>query len=163
MEFTRELDITPEEFFDQIEKTILEDAERATGKPVTRKKLAGMRYTKRSKQGGKNGTTLDVKIRKYRYPEVYEVKFTYSSGVNTICYRAEPAGEGMILTYSEKFVNPRATGGWFERWRLARYEKRAEKRADQTLKSIVSYAKKDREARRKNPLLAELDTQDTDN
>lgn len=157
MEFTRELDITPEEFFDQIERSVCDDVEAATGNRPTRGKLNGLRYQKHSTQRGKGSTKLDVKIRKYRYPEVYEVKFTYSAGANTITYRVEPRDGGLTLNYSEKFVNPRARGGIFEDLRLKRYEKRAEHRADRTIRAIVDYAKKGRSAHHSNPLLAEIE------
>ena len=114
--------------------------QRATGKRVSRNKLAGLKYQKRSSQVRKSNVTMNVKIRKYRYPEVYEVHFAYDSGSNTIRYQVEPRGEdGLTLTYREKFVNPAPERGLFANFRLRRYEKRAERRADQTLKA--SFAK----------------------
>ncbi|MBM6683798.1 MULTISPECIES: DUF3284 domain-containing protein [Collinsella] len=162
MEFTRELDVTPEEFFDQIERSIIDDVQRATGKRVSRNKLAGLKYQKRSSQVRKSNVTMNVKIRKYRYPEVYEVHFAYDSGSNTIRYQVEPRGEdGLTLTYREKFVNPAPERGLFANFRLRRYEKRAERRADQTLKAIVRQAKKDRQNHHgQNPLLEQLESEE---
>ena len=67
-----------------------------------------------------------MKIRRYRYPEVYEVRFTYSNGSNTIRYHATPEGDdGMVLEYSERFVNPRPASGVMARLQLKWYERRS--------------------------------------
>ena len=88
--------------------------------------------------------------------------FAYDSGSNTIRYQVEPRGEdGLTLTYREKFVNPAPERGLFANFRLRRYEKRAERRADQTLKAIVRQAKKDRQNHHgQNPLLEQLESEE---
>ncbi len=78
MQITRTLSITAEEFFDQIEQSILADIKGATGKDISRAKLNGFKYKKRARGGGKGGTPMDVKVKHYRYPELYEVRFTYA-------------------------------------------------------------------------------------
>lgn len=163
MELSKTLDITPEEFFDQIEKSVLNDIERATGKQLSRAKLNGFKYKKRSRGGGKrgSGTPMDVKIKRYRYPEVYEVRFVYATGTNTICYRAFPEGDGsMRLEYSEDFVNPRQSSGLLAALQLKRYERQSRRRAEQTISGIEKLAHQERKARVSNPVLAELEAEE---
>lgn len=159
MEFTRELDITPEEFFDQIEKSVQGDIEDATGKAISRAKLNGFKYKKRSRGGGKSsGTAIDVKIKQYRYPEVYEVRFKYSTGSNDITYRATPDGDGgMVLEYTEQYAFAQPVKGLFAQLQAKRYEHRVRRTAEETVKSIVKLAKEYRRARAANPALDRLE------
>ena len=158
MELTKTLDITPEEFFDQIEESVRDDIEKATGKQVPRAKLSGFKYKKRAQGGKAAGTPMDVKIRRYRYPEVYEVRFTYSNGSNTITYRATPEGEdGMVLEYSERFVNPRPVSGVLAQMQMKWYERRSRRRAEQTIAGIVKLAHADRRTRKSNAALTRLE------
>ncbi len=157
MDLSKRLRITPEEFFDQLEKSVISDIEKATGKVVPRSRLNGFKYKKRARGGKKAGTPLGVKIRRYRYPEVYEVRFTYSTGTNTISYRVTPEGDGCRLDYREDFVTPQAVTGILARLQLKRYERQSRRRAEQTIASIEKLALQDRGAREKNPLLADLE------
>ena len=159
MELTKTLDITPEEFFDEIEKSVLGDIEKATGKVLNRGKMNGFKYRKRAQGGGKAaGTPMDVKIRRYRYPEVYEVRFTYSNGSNTIRYHATPEGDdGMVLEYSERFVNPRPASGVMARLQLKWYERRSRHRAERTIAGIVRLARADRDKLKSNAALSRLE------
>ena len=159
MEFTKTLDITPEEFFDQVEKSIIGDIEDATGKTVSRAKLNGYKYKKRSHGGGKSaGTAIDVKIKRYRYPEVYEVRFKYSTGSNDISYHATPDGAGgMVLEYAEEYTSARPVKGFIAQLQVKSYERRMRKTAEGTIKSIVRYAKEYRRHRAANPVLSQLE------
>ena len=138
MQITRTLSITAEEFFDQIEQSILADIKGATGKDISRAKLNGFKYKKRARGGGKGGTPMDVKVKHYRYPELYEVRFTYATGVNTLRYRVIEAG--VMGTINRKL-----------------YDARIRRRAVKTLKAIEEMAVRDRKARENNPKLAELE------
>ena len=161
MDITREMDITPEQFFNEIERTVMDDAARATGTRPTRRKLNGLKYRQLSRQGGKAGTEITVKILKYRYPEVYEVRFTYSTGTNTVRYHVVPRGEGgLTLTYSEKFVDPNPRSGLFADWWLKHYEKKAARRANHTLDAIERDAKRGGGAHGSNPLLDAIENED---
>lgn len=103
MQITRTLSITAEEFFDQIEQSILADIKGATGKDISRAKLNGFKYKKRARGGGKGGTPMDVKVKHYRYPELYEVRFTYATGVNTLRYQVIEVGDGSLtIEYAEE-------------------------------------------------------------
>ena len=139
MELQKALDITPEEFFDQVETSVLNDIEEACGKTVSRGQLAGFSYRKRA-QGSRAGTPMKVKIRKYRYPELYEVKFTYDAGSNTITYRVERTEGGCLLTYSERFVLAQRNAGLWASFTLKRYEMRSKRRAERTIAAICRRA-----------------------
>lgn len=162
MEITRTLGISAEEFFDQIEATIIADIEEATGKKVPRAKLNGYKYKKRARGGGKGGTPMGVKIKRYRYPEVYEVRFSYASGTSTACYRVAEAGEDTVtIEYTETFeAQGKADKGIFGGINRAIYERRLRRHAVQTLKAIEEAARQDRRARDNNPLLTKLEEED---
>ena len=103
MQITRTLSVTAEEFFDQIEQSILADIKETTGKDISRAKLNGFKYKKRARGGGKGGTPMDVKVKHYRYPELYEVRFTYATGVNTLRYQVIEVGDGSLtIEYAEE-------------------------------------------------------------
>ena len=144
MQITRTLSITAEEFFDQIEQSILADIKEATGKDISRAKLNGFKYKKRARGGGKGGTPMDVKVKHYRYPELYEVRFAYATGVNTLRYQVIEVGDG-----SDKGIR-----GTINR---KLYDARIRRRAVKTLKAIEEMAVRDRKARENNPKLAELE------
>lgn len=162
MEITRTLGISAEELFDQIEQAIIADIEDATGKRVPRAKLSGYRYKKRARGGGKNGTPVGVKIKRYRYPEVYEVRFSYALGTSTTCYRVSEAGEDTVaIEYTETFEpQGKADKGIFGGINRAVYELRLRRHAVQTLKAIEEAARRDRRARENNPLLTKLEEGD---
>lgn len=162
MEITRTLGISAEELFDQIEQAIITDIEDATGKQVSRAKLSGYKYKKRARSGGKDGTPVGVKIRRYRYPEVYEVRFSYALGTSTTCYRVSEAGEDSVtVEYTETFeAQGKADKGIFGGINRAVYEHRLRRHAVQTLKAIEEAARRDRHARSNNPLLAKLEEED---
>ena len=106
MQLTKTLKVTPEELFDALAGFIMQDIENATGKRPSRNKLNGYKYEKRaqSAKGKAKGTAIKVKIKHFDYPRLYEVRFQYASGINTMRYEAAPAGDGACeLTYTEDF------------------------------------------------------------
>ena len=122
-------------------------------------KLNGFKYKKRARGGGKGGTPMDVKVKHYRYPELYEVRFTYATGVSTLRYRVIEAGDGSLtIEYAEELE---ARGGSDKgiRGTINRklYDVRIRRRAVKTLKAIEEMAVRDRKARENNPKLVELE------
>ena len=106
MQLTKTLKVTPEELFDALAGSIMQDIENATGKRPSRNKLNGYKYEKRaqSAKGKAKGTAIKVKIKHFDYPCLYEVRFQYAAGINTMRYEAVPAGDGACeLTYTEDF------------------------------------------------------------
>ena len=96
MQLTKTLKVTPEELFDALAGSIMQDIENATGKRPSRNKLNGYKYEKRaqSAKGKAKGTAIKVKIKHFDYPCLYEVRFQYAAGINTMRYEAAPAGDG---------------------------------------------------------------------
>lgn len=161
MEITETLDITPEELFDQIEKSIMDDIEIATGEVLSRSKLNGYKYKKNARLKGSHGAAMTVKIKRYRYPEVYEVRFTYSAGSNVIKYHAMPTGDGRtVLEYSEDMIAAQKQHGIFGDLNMRWYERKLRRRAAQTIESIVKQAKMDREKRGSNPILDDFEARE---
>lgn len=147
MELTKHLRVTPEEFFDQIEESVIEDIEDATGKTVSRGRLNGYKYKKRASGGSKGGTPMTVKIRHYQYPRLYEVRFTYPTGTNTMRYSVTPDGDGCLVVYSEDFTTPQSTSSVLARLQLKIYNRQMRSHAKKTLASIESYALRSRDAK----------------
>ena len=150
MELTQHLRITPEEFFDQIERSAIDDIEGATGKTVSRGKLNGYKYKRRASGGNKAGTPMTVKIRHYAYPELYEVRFTYATGTNTMRYEVTPDGDGCQVAYREDFSATQAASGILAQVQLKAYQWQMRRRAKQTLTSIEQSALGDRELAEKD-------------
>ena len=146
MQIVKTLDVTPEELFDAIEASIIADIEDATGKTVSRNKLNGYHYTKKTRSGKTAGANLKTKIKTYRYPSVYEAKFTYDKGSNTTRYEVEPTedGKGCTLTYTEDYTVNVSTAGFYGKLNLFLYERRVKKRAEDTIKSVAKYARESR-------------------
>ena len=96
MQLTKTLKVTPEELFDALAGSIMQDIENATGKRPSRNKLNGYKYEKRaqSAEGKAKGTAIKVKIKHFDYPCLYEVRFQYAAGINTMRYEVAPAGDG---------------------------------------------------------------------
>ena len=158
MELTKKLDVTPKELFDALEASIRGDIEQATGKRPGRAKLNGYKYQKKAHeaQGKAKGTEIKVKIRHFDYPHVYEARFSYSTGTNTMRYEAVPTDDGGCeLTYTEEFEGQGGnTRGFMGKLGLMVYERKLKSRANATIDGIVKYVKGQRHVK-DNPLLAE--------
>lgn len=158
MQLAKTLKVTPEEFFDALEESIVSDIEQATGKHLGRSKLNSYKYEKRAQQakGKAKGTAIKVKIKHFNYPSLYEVRFSYAAGTNTMRYEITPAGEGACeLTYTETFEGSGGnTSGARGKIGLFFYERKLKSRANQTIDQIVKYIEGERRVKA-NPLLAE--------
>lgn len=101
------LNVSAEEFFAAITRSVLYDAEQARGKKVPVKKLkAGFTYQKMlsAKVGGAQHVT--TKITEYEPPVRYAASVVSSKGENTVRYELDPvAGERAVnITYEEGYA-----------------------------------------------------------
>lgn len=101
------LNVSAEEFFASITRSVLYDAEQARGKKVPAKKLkAGFTYQKmlNAKIGGAQHVT--TKITEYEPPVRYAATIVSSKGENTVRYELDPVpGERAVnLTYEEGYA-----------------------------------------------------------
>lgn len=158
MQLTKTLKVTPEELFDALAGFIMQDIENATGKRPSRNKLNGYKYEKRARsaKGKAKGTAIKVKIKHFDYPCLYEVRFQYATGINTMRYEAAPAGDGACeLTYTEDF---QGVGGDTSDARgklsLFFYERKLKSHANQTIDQIVKYIEGERRVKA-NPAFAD--------
>ena len=142
MQLVRSLKITPEEFFDAVETSVLYDIEEATGKHPKPDKLNGFRYERYEKGSGRDaGKPVKVKIREYRAPSVYEVRFKYSTGSNTIRYEVEPDEHGnCLLVYTETYKAAIRNEGFWGKVNTFIYERRVRSRARKTTDQIARFA-----------------------
>lgn len=64
MQLTKTLGVTPEELFDALAGSIMQDIENATGKRSSRNRLNGNKYEKRAqaakRQGGSSSETMNI-------------------------------------------------------------------------------------------------------
>lgn len=158
MQLTKTLKVTPEELFDALAGSIMQDIENATGKRPSRNKLNGYKYEKRaqSAKGKAKGTAIKVKIKHFNYPCLYEVRFQYAAGINTMRYEAAPAGDGACeLTYTEDFQGVGGnTSGTRGKLGLFFYERKLKSHANQTIDQIVKYIEGERRVKA-NPAFAD--------
>lgn len=158
MQLTKMLKVTPEELFDALAGFIMQDIENATGKRPSRNKLNGYKYETRaqSAKGKAKGTAIKVKIKHFDYPCLYEVRFQYAAGINTMRYEAAPAGDGACeLTYTEDFQGVGGnTSGTRGKLGLFFYERKLKSHANQTIDQIVKYIEGERRVRA-NPAFAD--------
>lgn len=101
------LNVSAEEFFASITRSVLYDAEQARGKKVPAKKLkAGFTYQKmlNAKIGGAQHVT--TKITEYEPPFRYAASVASSKGENTVRYELDPVeGERAVnITYEEGYA-----------------------------------------------------------
>lgn len=101
------LNVSAEEFFAAITRSVLYDAEQARGKKVPAKKLkAGFTYQKvlNAKIGGAQHVT--TKITEYEPPSRYAASVISSKGENTVRYVLDPVpGELAVnITYEEGYA-----------------------------------------------------------
>ncbi|MDO4437112.1 MAG: DUF3284 domain-containing protein [Coriobacteriaceae bacterium] len=101
------LNVSAEDFFAAITRSVLYDAEQARGKKIPVKKLkAGFTYQKslNAKIGGAQHVT--TKITEFEPPRLYAASIISSKGENTVRYELEPvAGErAFTLTYEEGYA-----------------------------------------------------------
>ncbi|AEB06743.1 hypothetical protein Corgl_0629 [Coriobacterium glomerans PW2] len=157
MELRKTLDVTAEEFFDQIERSVLSDIKSVTDAELGREQLDGFEYEKRASGGRGAGTPMKVRIVTYRYPAIYRVEFAYARGTAAITYELTKLDSGSSrLAYSEEFTASEPLRGFNRQIGLALYERQARSRARRTIRSIVSFIHKQRRCAGSNPLLAEL-------
>lgn len=158
MQLTKTLEVTPEELFDALAESISQDVENATGKRPSVKKLNGFKYEKRAQaaKGKAKGTAIKVKIKHFDYPHLYEVRFQYAAGTNTMRYEAKPTDKGWCeLTYTEDFQGSGGnTSGARGKIGLFFYERKLKNRANQTINQIVKYIEGERRVKA-NPALAD--------
>lgn len=102
MDYTRRLDVSAEEFFEEMARTIKRSVQHETGKEVSTGKLDGYRYA-RSEQEGKKVIHGKTRVT-YKPPHTIELKHTWPDGVKTVRYLVEDAGgDGIEVTFSENF------------------------------------------------------------
>ena len=109
MRITEHIKVTPEEFFDFVDKSLLADITAARGKKAKPSNLhEGYTYKKflRGKADAAHAAT--VRIVTYDRLHAYRSAVSTAQGTSTMGYDVEPSGDGIDVTYVEDFE---ATGG----------------------------------------------------
>lgn len=135
MDYTSHLDVTVEEFFDELARTIKRSVQHETGKEVTTKQLDGYRYA-RTEQEGKKVIHGKTKVT-YKPPHTIELKHTWPEGVKTVRYHVEQGeGAGIDVTFSENFRARQERGGVLSGISDRIYEWDMRRNAKKALRSI---------------------------
>lgn len=104
MQVLVKLKVTPEEFFDVLIPSILEDIKESTGKSVKRKDIeGGYKYSKTMKNKLGKGGNVKVEITHFTYPEIYTVNFISAQGTTKLHYDVERLEDGCGVDYQETF------------------------------------------------------------
>ena len=106
MRITEHLGITPEQFFDVMDRALLADIAEARGKKKAKPSNLHEGFSYRKHLRGKEGDAYaaTVRIVAYDRPRAYRSTVTTSQGVNTMSYEVEPCADGGIdVTYEETF------------------------------------------------------------
>lgn len=160
MQIVKTLKVTPDEIFDAIEASVLDDYERACGKSISAKKIKGLKYSKVMGEGSRKQTKMRVKVMNYRRPEVYRARFSYDDAIDEVSYEVEPNEEGLaILTYTEEMRTTRPVTGLRGKLNLAIYEQRVRSRANRTIRALERAVEQGRQELN-NPLLDELEAKE---
>ncbi len=160
MQIVKTLKVTPDEIFDAIEASVLDDYERACGKSISVKKIKGLKYSKVMGEGSRKQTKMRVKVMNYRRPEVYRARFSYDDAIDEVSYEVEPNEDGFaVLTYTEEMRTTRPVTGLRGKLNLAIYEQRVRSRANKTIRALERAVEQGRQELN-NPLLDELDSEE---
>ena len=109
MKVTEHIKVTPEEFFDFVDKSLLADISAARGKKAKPSNLhEGYSYKKFLRGKADPAHAATVRIVTYDRPRSYRSAVSTAQGTSTMGYDVEPSGDGIDVTYVEEFE---ANGG----------------------------------------------------
>lgn len=99
MKITRQLQITQNEFYDYLEKELLDDIQQCTKKNYTQKDIKkGMKYSKYIQDAH---ARVDITIQKYKRGEIYETKIKTFSDSIIISYHTSQNENGLTIVFQE--------------------------------------------------------------
>lgn len=103
MNVNRELNVSADEFFNQIQRSVLEDIKASTRKNIEAEQVVdGYSYHKNlgTKMGG--SSKVKVTIKELHAPTSYKADFTSGNGVNSIAYIIQEIGLQKINVHYEE-------------------------------------------------------------
>lgn len=99
MKIIRTIKVTETQFYDYLEKNLLEDIQNSRKKQISISDIKkGLKYTKEDKD---SKLITEISIQHYVRGECYRFKVTYMSDSTTIEYRTSPTDEGLQLTMTQ--------------------------------------------------------------
>lgn len=141
IEVKETLQVSAQDFFDQLLKSAAFDIRMSTGNNVNEKQIySGYKYTKKMKT--KLGRTGDVKvtITELKAPEQYAVKFESAAGKNMVVYSLESLGDNKVqVTYKEGFEGDTKSQDLNYKLISILYKRKAKKKTARKLHDIEAY------------------------
>lgn len=136
MKVELQLQVTQQQIFDLLTKSILTDIETTTGKSLPVDQINGFSYTKSitTKLGVAN--QVDIIISSYIVPSVYEAKAISKDGEYVFRYDLSPVDDtNCQVTYTETFDSPK----WFLRLNQSIFSMLYLKKSKQRLIGSIRY------------------------
>ena len=149
MECKKVLQVTKEEFFNQVQHSVLEDIKAATGKKPNVVALQN-EFTYKKQIPTKLGRKDNVKIviEQFHYPTDYCASFHGAQGVNKISYHVESIGDNEIeVSYKEDFSGKGKLKTYNFKIMQKLYSKSSQKRVNRLLSSMEQYIVTNRDSK----------------
>lgn len=104
MKYRVNLEVTPEEVFEQLRIALVEDIQQATGRKFSVEQLhPGYTYKKQLKGQVGKARSVKVKVVGYKPSSHYSAEFHYGDTYNVVTYNLAPVNGGCEVYYEEKF------------------------------------------------------------
>lgn len=141
MQVERELQVSAEEFFNQVLYSVQQDIYTATRKSVDVNAIpAGFTYEKGINNKFGKASKTKIKIVELRVPFVYKAEFTSQYGVNFVAYRVtEIEPKRIKVTYEEGFKGATLGKNVNAKFMQIFYTMNSKKRVNRLLSSIETY------------------------
>lgn len=106
------LNVSSQQFFNEIQKSILYDIKNATGNDIENIEN-GLTYSKILHTKLSSASHVEIKILEYTYPEVYTAEFKTSKSLSTIKYSAFAMNDNQCkVTYAENIEYFKKMDDW---------------------------------------------------
>ncbi|MFI3227776.1 MAG: DUF3284 domain-containing protein [Clostridia bacterium] len=136
MQVTKKLNVSLDEFFDFVEKSIKYDIKNATGEDIDQV-VQGYSYEKTLANALKQSGNVLTTIEKYERGSCYQSKVTSNQGFNYMTFDvAEIDDENVEVTYSEEFISHRKMNNLNYKFMLKLYKKRIDRRMNLLVENI---------------------------
>lgn len=141
MEYIDIIEITPEEFFNAIEYSLLIDIKNATGKEIDKSEIQRGFHWQKDIRTNRGGTVNSkVLIEEYQRPSIYQVKFEAGTESTTMKYLITPMDDDACkVVYSEDYVSTRKMSKLNYMVVSFFMKRNGKKKIKQTLKAIYDY------------------------
>ncbi len=138
MVVNRILNSTTKEFFELLEKAIIDDVQSSTNKTIAKVK-EGFKYKKTLSNKMKNSGVVNVTIKKFDKESIYETHFSNDVTTNVVTYKVKQLNESQIdIVYEEYEIDTKTLNKINNSIMSVFYIRKAKKRINQLFDSMQS-------------------------